>query len=97
MLQNLVRMGRGYKISVGVGSQKPKGVNGWFVDNSAHVYIFGMKQAEVTRYVRNTGAAWVEQVMPQIPIGSFRFAYENWQGRVTIFDPVQEYPWGEVE
>jgi hypothetical protein len=97
MLEGLVRKGRGYKISVVVGSQKPKGVNGWFVDNSAHVYIFGMKQAEVTRFVRNTGAEWVATVQPKIPIGSYKFAHENWQGEVTVFEPVKEYDWAGVE
>ncbi len=97
MLEGLVRKGRGYNISVGVGSQKPKGVNGWFVDNSAHVLIFGMKPAEVARYTQRTGADWASEVQERIPIGSHKFAHEDWTGLVTVFDPVKEYPWGNVE
>jgi len=96
MLEGLVRKGRGYGISVGVGSQKPKGVNGWFVDNSAHVLIFGMKVAEVSRYTARTGADWVAEVQPRIPIGSYKFAHEDWQGNIIIFNPVKEYPWDRV-
>lgn len=97
MLEGLVRKGRGYRISVGVGSQKPKGVNGWFVDNSAHVLIFGMKPGEVARYTDRTGQEWVAEVQPRIPIGSFKFAHEDWKGDVTVFDPVEEYDWAGVE
>lgn len=96
-LEGLIRKGRGYKISVGVGSQKPKGVNGWFADNSAHFYLFGMKPADQVRFVRNTGREWVAQVQPKIPIGSFKFAHEDWQGNVTIFKPVPLFDWSRVK
>jgi len=95
-LEGLVRKGRGYNISLGVGSQKPKGVNGWFVDNSAHYYQFGMKPAETARFVKRTGMEWIAEVIPKIPIGSFKFCHEDWQGKVTLYSPVPEYDWGAV-
>lgn len=97
MLEGLVRKGRGYRISVGVGSQKPKGVNGWFVDNSAHVLIFGMKPDEVVRYTQRTGSAWVSEVQPQIPIGSYKFAVQDWKGYHRVFEPVEEFDWEAVK
>jgi len=97
MLQGLIRKARGYNISVGVGSQKPAGVSGWFLDNSAHIFIFGMKQSEVARFTKRTGAEWVAEVQPEIPIGSYKFAHQDFQDKVTVFDPVAEYPWGSVE
>jgi len=97
MLEGLVRKGRGYNISVGVGSQKPKGVNGWFIDNSAHLYIFGMKPSEVKRYVQNTGSNWVAEIQPKIPIGSHKFAHEDFKGVVTVFDECDLYDWAGVE
>jgi ABC-type dipeptide/oligopeptide/nickel transport system ATPase component len=96
-LEGLIRKARGYRISVGVGSQKPKGLSGWFVDNSAHLIILGMKQAEVSRFTQRTGAEWIAEVQPSIPIGSFRFAHEDFKGNVTVWNPVPEFDWSRVE
>lgn len=98
MLEGLVRKGRGYEISVGCGSQKPKGVNGWFMDNSAHTYFFAMKPEDQVRFVKNTGMDRLLEVQPKIaPVGSYKFAHEDWQGTFTIYNPVPLYDWGAVE
>jgi energy-coupling factor transporter ATP-binding protein EcfA2 len=95
-LENLVRKGRALDLSCGVGSQKPQGLNGWFVDNSAHIYVFGMRTSEQVRFTKNTGRAWVEELLPQMPVGSHKFAYEDWQGAVTLYDPVEKFDWTRV-
>ena len=95
-LEGLVRKGRGYRISLGVGSQKPKGVNGWFIDNSAHFYLFGMKRSDVVRFSKNTGSDWIEAIQASIPYGSFKFAHEGFDGIIDIFKPVPKFDWEKL-
>ncbi len=96
-LQALVRKGRKRPISVVVGSQKPKGLNGWFTDNSAHIFVFGIRRAEQQRFVKNTGEEWVLEVQPKIAIGTHKFAHEDWRGDITIWKPVPEFNWRGVK
>jgi hypothetical protein len=93
-LSALIRKARKRDITVIVGSQLPKGLNNWFVSNSRHVFVFGMLPEDAERWVN---VRWIQDVMPQIPIGSFKFAYRDPIGRVFIMEPVEKYNWGPVK
>jgi hypothetical protein len=93
-LEGLIRKARKRNISVYLGSQLPKGVNTWFSSNSRHLLVFGMYEEDANTWSRRL--PWLEPILPQIPIGSFKFAYRSPNGSVTLCDPVEEYPWGNV-
>ena len=95
-LSALARKGRKRHISVVAGSQKPAGLNAWYVDNAIHRFVFGMMPDDAIRYAKRTGQDIVLAVQPSIPLGSHKFAYIDYRGSVTVFRPVPLFDWDKL-
>lgn len=92
-LKALIRKGRKRGITVITATQRPQGLNKWFLSNSQHrvyYYLSDFDSARVHDY-----APFLEERMREIPYLSFRSLYQAPGGEVIVLAPIAEYDWSK--
>ena len=90
-MKALIRKGRKRGLTVITATQRPQGLNKWFLSNSQHriyYYLSDYDAAHVRAY-----APYLESRLSEIPYKSYRSLYEAPGGAVITLAPIPAYAW----